>query len=52
VELRQEGNFRARVKPVIDAIQRRVQRISDIYEIGIDRQAEPRGEGRAGGWIG
>ena len=52
LELRQEGHFRARVKPVIDAIRRRVQRISDIYELGIDHQAEPRVEGRAGGWTG
>lgn len=52
VELRQEGHFRARVKPIIDAIRRRVQRISDIYELGIEHQAEPRVEGRAGGWIG
>lgn len=52
VALRQEEHFRARVKPIIDAIRRRVQRISDIYDLGIDHQAEPRVEGRAGGWIG
>jgi hypothetical protein len=52
VALRQEGHFRARVKPVIDAIRRRVQRISDVYELGIDHQAEPIVEGRAGGWTG
>jgi len=52
VKLRRDAPFRARVKPVIDAIRRRVQRISDVYELGIDHQAEPRVEGRAGGWIG
>jgi len=52
VKLRQEEQFRARVKLIIDAIRRRVQRISDIYELGIDHQAEPVVEGRAGGWIG
>jgi serine/threonine-protein kinase HipA len=52
VTLRQEEQFRARVKLIIDAIRRRVQRISDIYELDIDHQAEPLAEGRAGGWIG
>jgi serine/threonine-protein kinase HipA len=51
VELRREAPFRARVKPVIDAIRRRVQRISDVYDLGIDHQAEPLVEGRTGGWI-
>jgi serine/threonine-protein kinase HipA len=51
VTLRQDGHFRARVKLTIDAIRRRVRRISDIYELGIDHQAELRVEGRTGGWI-
>ena len=49
VTLRQEEQFRARVELIIDAIRRRVQRISDIYELDIDHQAEPLAEGRAAG---
>ncbi len=52
VKLRQEGRFGAGIKPVVDAIRRRVQRISDLYELGIEHQAEPRVEGQAGGWFG
>lgn len=52
VALRQDESAPARVKPIVDEIRRRVQRLSDIYDLGIDHQAEPRVEGQAGGWIG
>lgn len=50
--LRQEELFRGRGKLILDAIRRRVERISNIYGLGIDHRAEPLIRETAGGWIG
>jgi serine/threonine-protein kinase HipA len=50
--LRQDELFRGRGKLIMDAIRRRVGRISELYGLDIDHGAEPLVRDKPGGWIG